>query len=311
MTGNLEQKITVQAKGEVQDLAQSFERMIETIKKEEDEKKNAFEELSSYRDHLEELVKERTQQLEKINQDLIRERNRAEEADQLKSAFLATMSHELRTPLNSIIGFTGIILQGLAGPLTAEQTKQLGMVQQSAKHLLALINDVLDISKIEAGELKISQEPVEIQNVIELVCATLTKSAEDKGLKLETEIAPCIGTVIGDKRRIEQILINLINNAIKFTENGHVRVKSWISDNNVYISISDTGIGIDADAMKKLFKPFQQVDTGTTRKHEGTGLGLSICKKLVELHGGIITVRSEPGKGSEFTIMFPKGDIHV
>jgi signal transduction histidine kinase len=148
-TGNLDQKIEMHSKGEVQELAHTFQRMIEKIREEENEKKKAFNELSTYRDHLEELVRERTRQLENINEDLIKARNRAEEADQLKSAFLATMSHELRTPLNSIIGFTGIILQGLAGPLNKEQEKQLGMVQNSARHLLALINDVLDISKIE------------------------------------------------------------------------------------------------------------------------------------------------------------------
>jgi len=307
-TGNLNQKIELHTKGEVQELAKSFERMIGKIKEEEEQKNKAFNELSSYRDHLEDLVRERTQQLEAANTDLITERNRAEEADQLKSAFLATMSHELRTPLNSIIGFTGIILQGLAGPLNKEQEKQLGMVQDSARHLLALINDVLDISKIEAGELNISREPVNIQKSIESVCTTLRKSAEDKGLSLHVDISPDTGFIIGDQRRIEQILINLINNAIKFTERGYVCVKSSLREKNVCISVSDTGIGISEEEMKKLFRPFQQIDTGTTRKHEGTGLGLSICKKLVELHGGTIMVTSEPGKGSEFTVILPAGE---
>lgn len=306
-TGNLNQKIDLHTKGEVQELANSFDRMIGKIKEEEEQKKKAYNELSSYRDHLEELVKDRTRQLEATNEDLIRERNRAEEADQLKSAFLATMSHELRTPLNSIIGFTGIILQGLAGPLNKEQEKQLGMVQNSARHLLALINDVLDISKIEAGELNITKEPVNVQKAIESVCTTLKKSAEDKGLDLRVDIDPDTGFIIGDQRRVEQILINLINNAIKFTDQGYIGVKSFLKENNVYISISDTGIGITDEEMKKLFRPFQQIDTGTTRKHEGTGLGLSICKKLVELHGGTITVTSEPGQGSEFTVILPEG----
>lgn len=307
-TGNLDQKIELHTKGEVQELAHSFERMIGKIKQEEEQKNKAFNELSSYRDHLEDLVRERTQQLEAANEDLIRERNRAEEADQLKSAFLATMSHELRTPLNSIIGFTGIILQGLAGPLNKEQEKQLGMVQNSARHLLALINDVLDISKIEAGELNISREPVDVRKAIESVCTTLRKSAEDKGLFLHHDISPDTGFIIGDQRRIEQILINLINNAIKFTEQGYVCVKSSLREKKVYIFVSDTGIGISEEEMKKLFRPFQQIDTGTTRKHEGTGLGLSICKKLVELHGGTITVTSQPGKGSEFTVILPAGE---
>jgi len=310
-TGNLDQKIEMHSKGEVQELAHTFQRMIEKIREEENEKKKAFNELSTYRDHLEELVRERTRQLENINEDLIKARNRAEEADQLKSAFLATMSHELRTPLNSIIGFTGIILQGLAGPLNKEQEKQLGMVQNSARHLLALINDVLDISKIEAGELHISKEPVDVRKAVEAVCTTLKKSAEDKGLVLDADIAPDTGIIIGDQRRIEQILINLINNAIKFTEQGYVRVRSYRSGNTVHITVSDTGIGIEKEEMEKLFKPFQQIDTGTTRKHEGTGLGLSICKKLVELHGGTISVTSTPGTGSTFTVTLPAGDPSV
>ncbi|WP_245920369.1 ATP-binding protein [Methanospirillum stamsii] len=304
-TGDLNQKIDVDMKGEVGELASSFTLMIAKIQEQEGLKNKAFAELSSYRDHLEELVRERTGQLEKSNQELVIEKDRAEAADQLKSAFIATMSHELRTPLNSIIGFTGIILQGLAGPLNQEQHKQLTMVQQSARHLLALINDVLDISKIEAGELNITREPVEVQNTIQTVITTLQKSAEDKGLRIITDLSSKPMEISGDPRRIEQILINLINNAIKFTEQGTITIKSIMNGNTIEISVSDTGIGIEKEDMDKLFRPFHQIDTGTTRKHEGTGLGLSITKKLVELHGGTISVTSKPGQGSVFTIILP------
>jgi signal transduction histidine kinase len=305
VTGNLDQKINITEKGEIGELATSFSRMIEKIKTEEEQKNQAFHEVTSYRDHLEELVHDRTIQLEDMNAELLMEKDRAEQADQLKSAFLATMSHELRTPLNSIIGFTGIILQKLTGPLNSEQEKQLSMVQQSARHLLALINDVLDISKIEAGELDIMKEPVDVVNSIHTVLNIIRKTAEDKELELQTDLAPETGCIIGDKRRLEQILLNLMSNAIKFTDSGSITVSSSNLDGMVRISVRDTGIGIDIEKMHILFKPFHQIDTGTTRKHEGTGLGLSISKKLAELHGGTISVTSSKGKGSEFVVLLP------
>ncbi len=304
-TGNLDQTINISEKGEIGDLAASFSRMIATIKTGEEEKNKAFLEVSSYRDHLEELVHDRTVQLEEMNAELLKERDRAEQADQLKSAFLATMSHELRTPLNSIIGFTGIILQKLAGPLNPEQEKQLTMVQQSARHLLALINDVLDISKIEAGELNIVREPVDINSSVRQVISLMEKTAQEKGLELKSDLAPDTGTVIGDKRRLEQVILNLMSNAIKFTDSGSITVSSSRVDEKVRIAVRDTGIGIESGKMHILFRPFHQIDSGTTRKHEGTGLGLSISKKLVELHGGSITVSSTPGEGSEFVVWLP------
>jgi len=304
-TGNLDQKIDMSSRGEIGDLATSISLMIEKIKAEKEEKNKAFIQVSSYRDHLEDLVQDRTVQLEETNTELLKERDRAEQADQLKSAFLATMSHELRTPLNSMIGFTGILLQKLAGPLNSEQEKQLSMVQQSARHLLALINDVLDISKIEAGELNIIKEPVDVLTSLQSAISLMKKTAEEKGLELTSDLAPDTGQVIGDRRRLEQIMLNLLSNAIKFTETGSITVSSSIQQGMVRISIKDTGIGIEKEKMDILFKPFHQIDTGTTRKHEGTGLGLSISKKLVELHGGSISLTSEPGVGSEFVILLP------
>lgn len=229
----------------------------------------------------------------------------AQEADRLKSAFLATMSHELRTPLNSIIGFTGIILQGLTGPLTDEQTKQLKMVQGSARHLLNLINDVLDISKIEAGQLEIASEPFDMKAAVEKAVQTVTPLAEKKGLAITSEVAPEVGQITSDQRRVEQILINLLNNAIKFTEEGEARVTCQVSDDQIVTHVTDTGIGIKPEDMDKLFNPFQQVETGLTRRHEGTGLGLSISKKLVEMLGGEIWVESQWGAGSTFAFSLP------
>ncbi len=229
----------------------------------------------------------------------------AQEADRLKSAFLATMSHELRTPLNSIIGFTGIILQGLAGPLTDEQIKQLAMVQGSARHLLDLINDVLDISKIEAGQLEVSFEPFDMRAAVKKTIQTVTPLAEKKGLTLVAEVTPEVGQIASDRRRVEQILINLLNNAIKFTERGQARVECRVSGDQLVTRVVDTGIGIRSEDMEKLFRPFHQIETGLTRRHEGTGLGLSISQKLVEMLGGEIWVESEWGEGSTFTFSLP------
>lgn len=264
----------------------------------EEEVRRLHEELQLHAEQLERRVAERTAELAVA-------RDRAEAADRLKSAFLATMSHELRTPLNSIIGFTGIILQGLAGPLNPEQSKQLEMVRGSARHLLALINDVLDISKIEAGQLEVTCGPFDLRASIEKVVGIVKPLAEKKGLAVHVKLAPEISAWESDPRRVEQILINLLNNAIKFTERGRVALAAHIEPDALRISITDTGIGIRTEDMKKLFQPFRQIDTGLARNHEGTGLGLAICLRLAQLLGGEIRVESKWGTGSTFTVLLP------
>lgn len=233
-------------------------------------------------------------------------KERAEAADRLKSAFLATMSHELRTPLNSIIGFTGILIQRLVGPLNEEQDKQLNMVYNSAKHLLALINDILDISKIEAGQLTVARETFDLRSSIEKIIQSSRPLIDKKGLNLSAVIATEIGQITSDRRRIEQILLNLISNAIKFTEHGFVHIECKAAENEVIIDVKDSGIGIKQEDMGILFNAFQQIESGITRKYEGTGLGLSICKKLAHLLGGEILVVSEWGAGSTFSLVLPK-----
>jgi signal transduction histidine kinase len=244
-------------------------------------------------------------------------RHRAEAADRIKSAFLATMSHELRTPLNSIIGFTGIILQGLAGPLNAEQAKQLDMVRTSARHLLALVNDVLDISKIEAGQLEVARAPFDLRRSVTKVLALVTPQAEAKGLEMRVRLEPELGSAVGDERRFEQVLLNLLSNAIKFTDHGQVTLTADLvsdagaaSPATVRLLVSDTGIGIKPEDLLALFQPFRQLDAGLARKHDGTGLGLVICRRLIALMGGEIEVESEWGKGSTFRVTLPlKGPV--
>ncbi len=265
----------------------------------------AHAELNHYRQHLEDLVATRTIELDQANSELRLAKESAESADRLKSAFLATMSHELRTPLNSIIGFTGVLRQGLAGPLNAEQEKQLGFVKNSAHHLLELINEVLDISKIEADQIKLAPEVFPLPPSINKVLQLVAPLAEKKHLRIRSNIAPEVGEICADRRRFEQVLINLVNNAIKFTLQGEVEITTLFENQMVKVSVRDTGIGIKPEQIETIFKPFSQVDTGLTRQFEGTGLGLSISQRLVEMMGGSLHVESQWGMGSTFTIYVP------
>jgi signal transduction histidine kinase len=193
----------------------------------------------------------------------------------------------------------------MAGPLNDEQKKQLTMVRDSARHLLDLINDVLDISKIEAGEVEVVVELFDMREVVEETVQTVMPMAEEKGLSLTTDVAPGVGSMVSDRLRVRQILINLANNAVKFTDEGEVQITCRLSNGHVVTSVRDTGIGIRAEDVPHLFESFRQLDTGAARRAEGTGLGLSISKKLAEMLGGRIQVESEWGVGSTFTVVLP------
>jgi len=233
----------------------------------------------------------------------LREKNlELERASQAKDRFLATMSHELRTPLNAIIGFTGLMLMKLPGPLTPDQEKQLGLVQSSGKHLLSLINDLLDLAKIESGRVELQLAPVDGAALIDEVLQTLKPTADAKGLALRGAVAAGVPPALADRRALQQILINLTGNALKFTAAGSVVVELRAEPGGVAIAVHDTGIGISAADQTRLFQAFSQVGDAQARKHEGTGLGLHLSTKLAELMGGRIEVASEPGRGSVFTL---------
>jgi len=228
------------------------------------------------------------------------------QSDQFKNEFLSSMSHELRTPLNSIIGFSNIIRSGMSGPLNEDQKKQIGMVEDSAMHLLALINDLLDLSRIEAGKARLDMERFDLCEVVQKALSVTAPLAAKKNLVLKTQ---CDGRqpphVWADRRKIYQIILNLVNNAIKFSDKGAISIEYRVLENKCEVSVSDQGMGIPADQLPRLFQAFHQVDGSYKKVHEGTGLGLYLCKKLLEMMGGRISVTSEPGIGSRFTFEIP------
>lgn len=311
--GNLGQQVEDSKIEELHVLAQAFNDMagrlnqsFENLNCEIEQRKEAEAALNNLNTSLERHVTERTAELKTA---LVR----AEAADRTKSAFLAIMSHELRTPLNSIIGFTGLVLQGMAGPLTTEQSKQLGMVRESANHLLSLINDILDISKIEANQFQFHRESVEIRPLLDRTLSSVGPLVMKKGLGLEAHFDSSLDILFTDSRRLGQVLLNLLQNAVKFTNAGQVivtaRMESSVNTGarQLRISVSDTGIGIKADDLPALFQPFHQVNNTLSRQHEGPGLGLAISHRLISQLGGELTVQSEWGKGSTFTFTLPAG----
>lgn len=280
-SGDLSYRIPIERDDEVGDLARSFHAMEEKLK-------------SSY-ESLEEKIK-----------DLAIANKRLEQATRAKSEFLANMSHELRTPLNSIIGFSEVLLERMVGELNEDQTMCAGNINTSGKHLLGLINEILDLSKVEAGRVELVLEEFSLPDALS-ECLTLVNTlAMKKGIALESSVQEDVPTITADPTRFKQILYNLLSNAIKFTpDKGRVGIEARIKDGMVEIAVTDTGIGIEKDKQEKIFEEFYQVDNVYTRQHQGTGLGLSLTKKLVELHGGRIWVESEPGQGSRFRFTVP------
>ncbi len=231
---------------------------------------------------------------------------RLRELDRLKMQFIANMSHELRTPLNSIIGFSRVILKGIDGPLTEAQRQDLTAIYNAGQHLLGLINDILDLSKIEAGRMELQFSEVDMREIIRGVMSTAVGLTRDKPIELRQEVPEDLPPVWADPQRARQVLLNLVSNAAKFTDQGFIAVRAWADESFVTIAVQDTGIGIPKEKHEEIFQEFTQVESGTTRRYSGTGLGLAIARRLVELMGGRIWVESEVGKGSTFFFTLPR-----
>ena len=250
-------------------------------------------------------LKHREAELDNLVHEIAVARDAAETANRAKSQFLANMSHELRTPLNAILGYTELMAEGTYGELCEEMLEVLKRLETNGRHLLGLINDVLDLSKIEAGQLVLELSDYCIQDIAQTVRSTLEPLAADKKLAFKVEVPAELPPGRGDGRRLTQVLINLVGNAIKFTDAGEVAIKTEANNGSFYVTVRDTGPGISAADQAKLFQEFQQADNAIARKKGGTGLGLAISKRIIEMHGGRIWVESQPGHGSTFTFTLP------
>jgi signal transduction histidine kinase len=245
-------------------------------------------------------VRERTRELEDA-------RKNAEAANKAKSDFLSNVSHELRTPLNAIIGFSGVMRDGTAGPLSPDHEAYVNDIWESGKHLLRIINNILDLSKIEAGMMELEMDDFYLKDLLEGSLSLFRDKAQKRRITLVAEIGTDIGMIRADKTRIKQVALNLIANAVKFTpEDGSVGIAASQNIVGVQIDVWDTGIGISREDCARLFQPFLQLDGFATKRYEGTGLGLYLSRRIVELHGGRIWVESEPGKGSRFSFTIPR-----
>jgi len=238
------------------------------------------------------------QQLRMLNTEL-------EQASRAKSDFLANMSHELRTPMNAILGFTEMITDGVYGEVPPEIREPVADINTCGKQLLRLINDVLDLSKIEAGQLSLQLADYSVKEMLQGVFVAVEPLATNKSLALKLDVAQGLPPARGDERRLSQVVLNLVGNAIKFTDTGEVKIAARFVDGSVTISVTDTGPGIATDQQQKIFEEFQQADNSSTRAKGGTGLGLAISRRIVEMHGGKLWVESEVGKGSVFAFTLP------
>ncbi|HNS97123.1 MAG TPA: PAS domain S-box protein [Polyangiaceae bacterium] len=265
----------------------------------------AQEKLRALNDQLEEKVAARTAQLKEAYAKI-------EHAGRMKDEFLANMSHELRTPLNSVLGLADALLEGVFGDVDEQQQQIVQTMRDSGHHLLDLINDILDLSKIEAGRLTLDLRPIRISEVCQVSLRMIRPLALDKRIGSWMRVDPRCPVAVADERRLKQMLVNLLVNAVKFTPaGGQVGLEAWMENDSVFFSVCDTGIGISPPDLRRIFEPFTQIDSSLARQHEGTGLGLALVRRLAELHQGHIDVVSEPGQGSRFTIVLPRVEPDV
>ena len=282
--GNLAFRLQVKTGDELETLADEFNRMSAHLQE-------------AYTG-LEQKVAERTRELVALNQQL-------EQANRLKSQFLANVSHELRTPMNAIIGFTRVVLRKTEGQIPPLQQANLHKVLISADHLLALINGLLDLSKIEAGRMEVSPLRFDLRELVQVTTATVEPLLKADRVRLVVDLEPGLPPLYTDRDKLKQIVLNLLSNAVKFTDEGVITVAARRTGDRLTLAVSDTGIGMPREALDYIFEEFRQVDMSSTRRHGGTGLGLAIVRKLTHLLGGEVTADSEPGKGSTFTVTLP------
>ena len=283
-SGDLAFRLHVKTGDELERLADEFNRMTARLQE-------------AY-GGLEHKVAERTQELVTLNEELDR-------ANRLKSQFLANVSHELRTPMNAIIGFTRLVMRKTEGQIAPIQHANMQKVLISAEHLLSLINGLLDLSKIEAGRMEIAAARFDLSDVVRTCVATVEPMLKPDRVRVVTEVDPALPPVTTDRDKLKQILLNLLSNAAKFTDEGVIRIAAWRAGDTLILAVSDTGIGIPPEALGYIFEEFRQVDMSSTRVHGGTGLGLTIVRRLARLLGGEVTVESDLGKGSTFTVTLP------
>src|SRR6185312_10665369 len=242
----------------------------------------------------------------RVYQQLEQKTRELEVASQHKSEFLASMSHELRTPLNAVIGFSDVLLDRMFGELNERQDEYVRDIRNSGRHLLDLINEILDLSKVEAGRMELDLDPLSIEDLLEHGVAMVRERAHRHGIAVHVDIQPHLGTAYGDELKLKQVVVNLLSNAVKFTgDGGSVTVTATRAGNEAHVSVRDTGIGIDASERERIFEAFQRGGRPARTSAEGTGLGLTLSKRIVELHGGHMWMESELGVGSTFSFAIP------
>jgi signal transduction histidine kinase len=289
--GDLSQRVKATSRDEIGVLAMTFNHMAASLE-------STYRDLEQLNIGLEEKVQERTEELRRQQEQLQEVNFQLEIANRHKSEFLANMSHELRTPLNAVIGFSEVLLDKMFGDLNAKQEEYLDDILSSGRYLLSLINDILDLAKVEAGKLELELGTFDLRQLLEGSLVMVKERALAHGITLSLEIADDVDTLTGDERKVKQVLFNLLSNAVKFTPDmGKVGISATRADALVQVAVWDTGVGIPADDQQRIFEEFQQVGQGLAGKTEGTGLGLTLAKKFVELHGGTIWVESTPGQG--------------
>jgi signal transduction histidine kinase len=272
------------------------------------EKERLFEQVKRHSEELHERVRDATAELAEQNELLRRQALELEQASAMKSQFLANVSHELRTPLNAILGYTHLMLEGVSGEISTSQRDKLGRVDSNARHLLSVINDLLDIARIESGKMPIQVERLRLPELIDEVMREVEPLIARTSLQVERELAPDVPEIKSDRQKVKQIVLNLLSNALKFTPQGSVaiRVAYHPGEDQISVAVADSGIGISEENQKNIFEAFLQADSSYARRQGGTGLGLSICRRLATLLDGDISLVSHLGEGSTFTLWLPR-----